>query len=88
MFSKLFFGVFRESDTKNFMRLMTYIKRYKVRIFIALLATAGVAFTESYLATYISPLINQGLSASSLNPPQLNGEGLVDQLSYLLALMN
>ena len=87
MFSKLFFGVFRESDTKNFMRLMTYIKRYKVRIFIALLATAGVAFTESYLAAFISPLINQGFSASSLNPPQLNGEGLVDQLSYLRALM-
>lgn len=87
MISKLFFGVFKEQDTKNFMRLMTYIKRYKVRIFIALLATAGVAFTESYLAAFISPLINQGFSASSLNPPQLNGEGLVDQLSYLRALM-
>jgi subfamily B ATP-binding cassette protein MsbA len=87
MLNKLFFGVFKEQDTKNFMRLMTYIKRYKVRIFIALLATAGVAFTESYLAAFISPLINQGFSASSLNPPQLNGEGLVDQLSYLRALM-
>ena len=87
MLNKLFFGIFKEQDTKNFMRLMTYIKRYKVRIFIALLATAGVAFTESYLAAFISPLINQGFSASSLNPPQLNGEGLVDQLSYLRALM-
>ena len=64
MISKLFFGIFKEQDTKNFMRLMTYIKRYKVRIFIALLATAGVAFTESYLAAFISPLINQGFSAT------------------------
>lgn len=44
MLNKLFFGIFKEQDTKSFMRLMTYIKRYKVRIFIALLATAGVAF--------------------------------------------
>ena len=87
MLNRLFFGVFKEQDTKNFMRLMTYIKRYKVRIFIALLATAGVAFTESYLAAFIAPLINQGFSASLLNPPQLNGEGLVDQLFYLRALM-
>ena len=87
MLSKLFFGVFKQQDTKNFMRLMTYIKRYKVRIFIALLATAGVAFTESYLAAFIAPLINQGFSAAQLNPPQINGTGFIDKVSHMRALM-
>ena len=87
MMSKIFFGVFKEQDTKNFMRLMTYIKRYKVRIFIALLATAGVAFTESYLAAFIAPLINQGFSASSLNPPQMNGTDFIDKVSYIRSVM-
>ena len=87
MISKLFFGVFKEQDTRNFMRLMTYIKRYKVRISIALLATAGVAFTESYLAAFISPLINQGFSASQMSPPQMDGTNFIDKISHLRALM-
>ena len=87
MLNKLFFGIFKEQDTKSFMRLMTYIKRYKVRIFIALLATAGVAFTESYLAAFISPLINQGFSVTQLNPPQMNGTSFIDKVSYIRAMM-
>ena len=87
MLSRLFFGIFKEQDTKNFMRLMTYIKRYKVRIFIALLATAGVAFTESYLAAFISPLINQGFSVTQLNPPQMNGTSFIDKVSYIRSMM-
>ena len=87
MLNKLFFGIFKEQDTKSFMRLMTYIKRYKVRIFIALLATAGVAFTESYLAAFIAPLINQGFSATQLNPPQMNGTSFIDKVSYIRSMM-
>lgn len=87
MLNQLFLGVFKEQDTKNFMRLMTYIKRYKVRILIALLATAGVAFTESYLAAFISPLINQGFSATQLSPPKMDGVSFVDKVSHLRALV-
>ena len=87
MLNKLFFGIFKEQDTKNFMRLMTYIKHYKVRIFIALIATAGVAFTESYLAAFISPLINQGFSATQLSVPQMNGTGFIDKVSYIRSMM-
>ena len=87
MLNKLFFGIFKEQDTRNFMRLMIYIKRYKVRIMIALIATAGVAFTESYLAAFISPLINQGFSATQLNPPQMNGTDFIDKISYIRSMM-
>jgi subfamily B ATP-binding cassette protein MsbA len=86
MLNKLFFGIFKEQDTKNFMRLMTYIQRYKARIVIALIATAGVAFTESYLAAFISPLINQGFSATQLSAPQVSGTGFIDKVSHLRAL--
>lgn len=48
MINKLTFGLFTEQDTKSFMRLMAYVKPYKFRIIVALLAIIGVAITESY----------------------------------------
>lgn len=79
MISKLTFGLFSEDDAKNFMRLMAYVKPYRGRIVLALFAIMGVAFTESYLAAFIAPLVNQGFAAPSSAPPVLNdAAGLVD----------
>lgn len=71
MIEKLTFGLFTKADTHNFMRLLTYVKPYKARIIWALLAIVGVAATESYLAAFIAPLVNQGFAAPS-SPPELN----------------
>ncbi|WP_327037526.1 lipid A export permease/ATP-binding protein MsbA [Moraxella canis] len=83
MISKLTFGLFSEKDTASFMRLMAYIKPYKARILFALLAIVGVALSESYLAAFIAPLVNQGFAAADpTNIPMLTGEGLGAKLKY------
>lgn len=64
MIEKLTFGLFSEQDARSFMRLLVYIKPYKVRLFWAILAIAGVAFTESYLAAFIAPLVNPRFRAA------------------------
>ncbi|MDO4426509.1 MAG: lipid A export permease/ATP-binding protein MsbA [Moraxella sp.] len=71
MIEKLTFGLFKEEDSRNFMRLMAYVKPYKARIAFALLAIIGVAITESYLAAFLAPLINQGFSTPTGVPPQI-----------------
>lgn len=91
MIEKLTFGLFTQEDSRNFMRLMKYVYPYKTRIFFGLLAITGVAFTESYLAAFIAPLVNQGF-APPQSPPvlQTNGQwydGLIhfkDQINYVI----
>ena len=73
------------------MRLMAYIRPYKARIIFALIAIFGVAATESYLAAFIAPLVNQGFAPPSA-PPELNTAGGIiatlqnwkDQFTYLI----
>ncbi|PNP98974.1 lipid A export permease/ATP-binding protein MsbA [Moraxella sp. RCAD0137] len=83
MINKLTFGLFTEQDTKSFMRLMAYVKPYKFRIIVALLAIIGVAITESYLAAFIAPLVNQGFVIPDGVPPIKDGEGLVASIIHL-----
>lgn len=83
MISKLTFGLFSKEDTKSFMRLMTYVKPYKFRIIIALLAIVGVAFTESYLAAFIAPLVNQGFAIPDGTAPIQDGDGLIAGIKHL-----
>ena len=91
MIEKLTFGLFSKKDTQSFMRLMSYIRPYKARIIFALLAIVGVAATESYLAAFIAPLVNQGFAMPS-EPPTLNAdtgilamlENWKDQFNYLI----
>ena len=83
MINKLTFGLFTEQDTKSFMRLMAYVKPYKFRIIVALLAIIGVAITESYLAAFIAPLVNQGFAIPDGVPPVKDGEGLVASIIHL-----
>ncbi len=83
MINKLTFGLFTEQDTKSFMRLMAYVKPYKFRIIVALLAIIGVAITESYLAAFIAPLVNQGFAIPDGMPPVKDGEGLVASIIHL-----
>lgn len=90
MISKLTFGLFSKEDSKNFMRLMKYVSPFKWRIGFALLAIMGVAFTESYLAAFIAPLVNQGF-APLANPVLQDPESMVailtnwkDQFMYLI----
>lgn len=71
MIEKLTFGLFTKEDSHNFMRLMKYVRPYKGRIIWALIAIFGVAATESYLAAFIAPLVNQGFATPSA-PPELN----------------
>lgn len=71
MIEKLTFGLFTKEDSHNFMRLLKYVRPYKARIIWALLAIFGVAATESYLAAFIAPLVNQGFAAPT-TPPELN----------------
>lgn len=82
MIEKLTFGTFSKEDAKNFMRLMIYVKPYKTRIFLALLAIVGVALTESYLAAFIAPLVNQGFAAPTTAPPVQEMSGLVSSLKH------
>ncbi|WP_294033352.1 lipid A export permease/ATP-binding protein MsbA [uncultured Moraxella sp.] len=83
MISKLTFGLFSQEDTKSFMRLMTYVKPYKFRIIAALLAIVGVAFTESYLAAFIAPLVNQGFAIPDGTAPIQDGDGLIASFKHL-----
>ena len=91
MIEKLTFGLFAQEDSRSFMRLMAYIRPYKVRIIFALIAIFGVAATESYLAAFIAPLVNQGFAPPSA-PPELNTAGGIiatlqnwkDQFTYLI----
>lgn len=83
MIQKLTFGLFTKQDAASFMRLMAYVKPYKIRIFFALLAIMGVAITESYLAAFIAPLVNQGFAVPDGVTPMRHGEGFIDGLIYL-----
>ncbi|MDK4688060.1 lipid A export permease/ATP-binding protein MsbA [Kingella negevensis] len=83
MIEKLTFGLFSEQDARSFMRLLAYIKPYKVRLFWAILAIAGVAFTESYLAAFIAPLVNQGFAPPSEPPKLLVGDDIFTTLQNL-----
>ncbi len=83
MINKLTFGLFTKQDTKSFMRLMAYVKPYKFRIIVALLAIIGVAITESYLAAFIAPLVNQGFAIPDGVPPVKDGEGLIASIIHL-----
>ncbi|TDR31562.1 lipid A export permease/ATP-binding protein MsbA [Hydromonas duriensis] len=87
MLRNLFSNLFNIKDTQNFQRLMSYVVIYKWRIFFALLATVGVAFTESYLAAFIAPLINQGFSSTSNTPPILQGSGIFAYIKQLYATL-
>ena len=71
MIEKLTFGLFKQEDARSFMRLTAYIRPYKSRIVAALIAIFGVAATESYLAAFIAPLVNQGFAAPAA-PPELS----------------
>lgn len=91
MISKLTFGLFSEQDSRNFMRLMKYVKPFKWRIGFALLAIVGVAFTESYLAAFIAPLVNQGFAPPSEPPVLQNPDDIMavlknwkDQFTYMI----
>ncbi|ULJ69932.1 lipid A export permease/ATP-binding protein MsbA [Wielerella bovis] len=81
MISKLTFGLFSEKDAHNFMRLMSYVKPFKGRIFLALLAIIGVAFTESYLAAFIAPLVNQGFAPPAEIPATQEVTGIINTLN-------
>lgn len=82
MISKLTFGLFSEKDSRNFMRLMVYVKPYKGRIAFALLAIMGVALTESYLAAFIAPLVNQGFAVPQAMPEFQADSGVMNTISY------
>ena len=50
---------------------------------LLLLAIIGVAFTESYLAAFIAPLVNQGfVLPDGTDMPMLIGDGILAQLKY------
>lgn len=83
MINKLTFGLFSKQDTQSFMRLMVYIKPYKLRIIFALMAIVGVALSESYLAAFIAPLVNQGFSVPDNIAPIQQDTGFVASLTHL-----
>lgn len=88
MISKLTFGLFKKADTQSFMRLMAYIKPYKLRLIVALLAIFGVALTESYLAAFIAPLINHGFEAPRQIAPIALDDDFLAQLVYFKERLN
>lgn len=83
MINKLTFGLFTKKDAHSFMRLTKYIKPYKARVFFALLAIVGVAFTESYLAAFIAPLVNQGFAIPNDIAPIKTDSGVVASLIHI-----
>ena len=83
MIEKLTFGLFTEQDARSFTRLLVYIKPYKFRLFWAILAIVGVAFTESYLAAFIAPLVNLGFAAPTTPPEVLVGDSFITTLTNL-----
>ena len=80
MIEKLTFGLFKQEDARNFMRLTAYIRPYKIRIVAALIAILGVAATESYLAAFIAPLVNQGFAAPAAPPELSAASGILSTL--------
>ncbi|OOR87899.1 lipid A export permease/ATP-binding protein MsbA [Moraxella caviae] len=89
MIHKLTFGLFTKQDTASFMRLMAYVKPYKARIAIALLAIVGVALTESYLAAFIAPLVNQGFAIpDGVGVSAPVADGIAAQLTYYKDVMH
>lgn len=82
MIDKLSFGLFKPAETQSFVRLLVYIKPYKTRLVVALLAIFGVALTESYLAAFIAPLINHGFEAPKQIAPIALNDDFVSQLVY------
>ena len=73
------------------MRLLAYVRPYKARIIWALVAIFGVAATESYLAAFIAPLVNQGFAPPSTPPELSTATGIIDtvknwkdQFTYLI----
>lgn len=80
MIEKLTFGLFTQADTHNFMRLLVYVRPYKARIILALFAIIGVAATESYLAAFIAPLVNQGFAPPSTPPELTDATGIIATL--------
>lgn len=83
MIDKLTFGLFTKQDAHNFVRLLAYIKPYKMRLLGAIIAIVGVAFTESYLAAFIAPLVNQGFAAPAEPPQLIAGNSLIITLQNL-----
>ncbi|ASK26972.1 lipid A export permease/ATP-binding protein MsbA [Neisseria chenwenguii] len=88
MIEKLTFGLFSKEDTKSFMRLMAYVKPYKARIIWALLAIVGVAATESYLAAFIAPLVNQGFALPQAAPQAGDMTTIAGKIGYIKDSMN
>lgn len=91
MIEKFTFGLFTKEDTRSFMRLLAYVCPYKARIIWALVAIFGVAATESYLAAFIAPLVNQGFAPPSTPPELSTATGIIDtvenwkdQFTYLI----
>ena len=80
MIEKFTFGLFTKEDTRSFMRLLAYVRPYKARIIWALVAIFGVAATESYLAAFIAPLVNQGFAPPSTPPELSTATGIIDTL--------
>lgn len=62
MLIKLIAKRFTTAEAQNFMRLLVFVRPYKMRLVYALLAIVGVAATESYLAAFIAPLVNLGFA--------------------------
>ena len=88
MIEKLTFGLFTKEDSHHFMRLMDYVRPYKSRIIFALIAIAGVAATESYLAAFISPLVNLGFAAPQAAPSAEDVNGFLNTIVHLKERVN
>ena len=82
MIEKLTFGLFSKQDTRNFSRLLEYVRPYRAKIIYALLAIVGVAVTESYLAAFIAPLVNFGFAPPQEAPIEGAG-GWINSISHL-----
>ena len=78
MMGKLTFGGFSREDAAGFIRLLRYIAPYKKRLLGALLAIMGVAAVESYLAAFISPLVNQGFALPQAMPVQPESTNILE----------
>lgn len=83
MIHKLTFGLFSKKDTASFMRLMTYVKPHKSRIILAIIATIGLALTESYLTAFIAPLANKGFQTASNAPPIQEQIGILATFTHI-----
>lgn len=82
MIHKLTFGIFSKQDVNSFSRLLVYIKPYKLRIIFAIIAIIGVALTESYLAAFIAPLVNEGFAIPHNTAPILTENGIIARLNF------